>query len=422
MADRPLRILQITATATGGAWFRDQVTGLAALGHTVRAVLPGEGPLSQQLRAAGIGVAVVPFGGSRARQLPRILAAEARLVRLVRAFRPDVIHAHLLKAVISGRVAGLAARPALGVSQLPGTVHLRSPLLRWLDLATLPADDLVLGSCQAIAAQYRAMGARRVAVSYYGCDVHRFDPCTPGAAFRREFGLTRDTPTVGMLAHMYPTRLRAFQAAGVKGHEVFLDAAPLVLARVPGARLFVIGDELSGDGGYRRRLEARTAALGLADRVIFTGHRADVAAVLAGLDVVTVPSISESASYALVEALLMERGVVASDVGGLPDTVRHGETGLLVPPGDPAALAAAVAGLLADPARRQQLGRQGRSRCLRQFDIEATVAQLAGLYRSALAERAGPADGAPPTGIAPAGPVPAADTAPAAGPAARRGG
>ncbi len=388
MTDRPLRILQITATATGGAWFRDQVTGLAALGHTVRAVLPGEGPLARQLRAAGIGVTVVPFGGSRMRQLPRIVTAEARLVRLIREFGPDVIHAHLLKAVISGRLAGLAAPPALGVSQLPGTVHLRSPLLRWLDRATLLADDLVLGSCQAIASQYRAMGARRVAVSYYGCDVHRFDPRTPGAAFRREFGLTRDTPTAGMLAHMYPTRLRAFQAAGVKGHEVFLDAAPLILARVPGARLFVIGDELSGDGGYRRRLEARAAALGLADRVIFTGHRADVAALLAGLDVVAVPSISESASYALVEALLMERGVVASDVGGLPDTVRHGETGLLVPPGDPAALAAAVVRLLADPAKRRQLGRQGRSRCLRQFDIEATVAQLAALYRSALADPA----------------------------------
>jgi glycosyltransferase involved in cell wall biosynthesis len=422
MPDRPLRILQVTATSAGGAWFRDQVTGLAALGHTVRAVLPGEGPLSRQLRAAGIPVTVIRFGGSRVRQLPRIVAAEARLVRLVRAFRPDVIHAHLLKAVISGRLAGLAAWPALQVSQVPGTVHLQSPLLRWLDVATLAADDLVIGSCQAIAEQYRAMGARRVAVSYYGCDVHRLDPGSSGAAFRREFGLATDTPTVGMLAHMYPTRLRAFQAAGVKGHEVFVDAAPLILALVPGARLFVVGDELAGDGGYRRGLEARAAALGLAGRVIFTGHRDDTAAVLAALDVVAVPSISESASYAVVEALLMERGVVASSVGGLPDTVRDGETGLLVPPADPAALAGAVARLLADPAWRRQLGRRGRSRCLRQFDIEATVAQLAGLYRSALAERAGAAGPAPAAGTGPAGSAPAANTAPRAGPAARRGG
>jgi glycosyltransferase involved in cell wall biosynthesis len=86
----------------------------------------------------------------------------------------------------------------------------------------------------------------------------------------------------------------------------------------------------------------------------------------------------------MVEALLMERGVVASNVGGLPDTVQHGETGLLVPPGDPAALAAAVTELLADPGRRREMGRLGRARCLRQFDIAVTVAKLETLYRNTL--------------------------------------
>jgi glycosyltransferase involved in cell wall biosynthesis len=149
----------------------------------------------------------------------------------------------------------------------------------------------------------------------------------------------------------------------------------------------VVGDELSGPGNYRRELEARAAGLGLGGCVHFTGHRADIGPVLAGLDVVVSPSIEESACYTMVEALLMERGVVASNVGGLPDTVQHGQTGLLVPPADPAALAGAVAELLACPSRRQQMGRLGRSRCLRQFDIAATVAQLEGLYRTALNQR-----------------------------------
>ena len=96
--------------------------------------------------------------------------------------------------------------------------------------------------------------------------------------------------------------------------------------------------------------------------------------------------MEESASYAMVEALLMERGVVASNVGGLPDTVQHGETGLLVPPGDPSALAAAVTELLADPGRRREMGRLGRARCLRQFDISTTVASLEAIYRQALHE------------------------------------
>jgi glycosyltransferase involved in cell wall biosynthesis len=189
-----------------------------------------------------------------------------------------------------------------------------------------------------------------------------------------------------MVAHMYPSRLHSFQDMGIKGHEVFLAASPLILQKLPGAHLFVIGDELVGDGGYRRELEARSIALGLAGNVHFTGHRADIASVLAGLDVVVNPSLEESACYTMVEALLMERGVVASDVGGLPDTVQHRETGLLTPPGDPAALAAAVTELLADPCKRQEMGRRGRDRCLRQFDINATVAQLEALYRKALGE------------------------------------
>src|SRR6266545_5679890 len=123
-----------------------------------------------------------------------------------------------------------------------------------------------------------------------------------------------------------------------------------------------------------------------AGRLWFTGYRSDIASVMAGLDVVVNPSLEESACYTMVEALLMRRGVVASNVGGLPDTVQHGETGLLVPPGDPAALAVAVTELLADPGRRRTMGRWGRERCLRKFDINATVAQVEALYRDGLRE------------------------------------
>src|SRR5260370_6232198 len=101
---------------------------------------------------------------------------------------------------------------------------------------------------------------------------------------------------------------------------------------MPDAQLFVIGDELAGTGQYRRALEARAAALGVARNVHFTGWRSDITVALAGLDVAVHPSIGESACYTIVEALLMCKGVVASDVGGLSDTLHHGETGLLVPP------------------------------------------------------------------------------------------
>jgi glycosyltransferase involved in cell wall biosynthesis len=384
MPDRPLRVLHVVATSVGGDWFYQQVTGLARLGDTVQVVLPGDGPLAGRLRDAGIGVEIIPFKGKELRHQLRVVTAELRLARFIRSFQPDVIHAHLLKAILCCRLAGSIYPRALRVAQVPGAVHLHSRPYRLLDQWTLSRDDLIIGSCQAIADHYRAKGARSVAVSYYGFDVHRLDPLTSGSAFRYEFGLADDVPTVGMLAHMYPTQLRAFQEVGVKGHEVFLDAAALLLNRMPEVQIFVIGDEFQVAGGYRRRLEARSAALGISRNVHFTGHRSDIACVLAGLDVVVGPSIEESACGAMIEALLMQRSVVASNVGGLPDTVQHGVSGLLVPPRDPAALADAIAELISDPLRREEMGRQGRDHCLRRFDRKVTVAQVQELYLEAL--------------------------------------
>ncbi|WP_405648100.1 glycosyltransferase family 4 protein [Streptomyces sp. NBC_00019] len=386
---RPLRILQITSTAVGGSWFHDQVRGLAELGNEVCAVLPREGPLADRLRAIeGVRVEIIPFGLSwRMRQLPGLTAAQWRLAKFVREYKPDVIHSHLIIAMFVARVASAAYRPALVVSQVPGLVHLRMAPFRILEWLSLRRDDLVLGSCRAIAHRYQAMGARSVAVSYYGCDVHRFDPATPPEPFRREFGLGDDTPAVGMVAYMYPSKLRDFRQIGVKGHEVFIDAVPLILRQNPSARFFVVGDELIGDGEYRRELERRAARLGVADRIRFTGIRSDISSVMAGLDVLVNPSMDESACYTMVEALLMRKGVVATDVGGLPDTVQHGRTGLLIPPADPAALAQAVNSLLADPADSLRMAGRGRELVLRQFDIAGTVRQVNDLYHQALAAR-----------------------------------
>jgi glycosyltransferase involved in cell wall biosynthesis len=94
--------------------------------------------------------------------------------------------------------------------------------------------------------------------------------------------------------------------------------------------------------------------------------------------------MSEAACYVMAVALLMQRSVVASNVGGLPDTVQHGVSGLLVPPGDPAALADAIAELIADPSRREEMGRRGREHCLHRFDGNATAVEVQALYLEAL--------------------------------------
>ncbi|MGY4909858.1 glycosyltransferase family 4 protein [Micromonospora aurantiaca (nom. illeg.)] len=384
---RPLRVLQVTTTPEGGDWFYYQVVGLARRGHDVTAVLPGEGTLTERVRTAGVRTEIVPLSGWRPQQMPRVAAAELKLIRLIHGLRPDVVHTHLLKAAVACRLATLTDRRALHVNQLPGAAHLRNRLLRRLDLATLRRADMVIGSCSDFAERYRRFGARAVATSHYGFDVHRYDPATPAGPFRSEFGLDPATPVVGMVAHMYPSKLKAFREIGIKGHEVLIDAVPRLLSRVPEAHVFIVGDEFVGDGSYRRALEERAQRLGVTNRTHFTGHRTDIPHVMAALDVLVTPSLDDSASGASVQALLMETPVVASDVGGLPDTVQHGETGLLVPPVDPAALADAAADLLLDPQRRWAMGRLGRIRCLERYDAERTVADVERLYRTALAGR-----------------------------------
>src|ERR1039457_3287973 len=124
MPSRPLRVLQVVATPVGGDSFYQQVTELSRLGNTVQVVLPGDGPLADRLRDAGIGVEIIPFKGKEIRHQARVVAAELRLARFIGSFQPDVIHAHLLKAILSCRLAASFYPQALRGARVPGSGHL----------------------------------------------------------------------------------------------------------------------------------------------------------------------------------------------------------------------------------------------------------------------------------------------------------
>jgi glycosyltransferase involved in cell wall biosynthesis len=284
------------------------------------------------------------------------------------------------------RIAGWLGGVPHRVSQWPGAVHRDIGVLRLLDRLSMPLDSVTLGSCEAIAEAYRRDGATRVDVVYYGLQTSEWDPASPVLAHawedvRAELSLPSDSLVVTMVAHMYPTTIAAFRSVGVKGHETFIDAAADVTTQRPAAYFLVVGDELVGDGSYRAGLEAGARRLGLEGRLVFLGHRDDVARLIAASDIVAVPSMTESASYSAMQALLLHRPVVASRTGGLPDTVQHEETGLLVPPGDAVALAGAIVRLLDDPAAREGMGRLGRKRVRERFDTAPTIDRLEAIYR-----------------------------------------
>jgi glycosyltransferase involved in cell wall biosynthesis len=302
------------------------------------------------------------------------LAIDLRAVwdiwRLVRRLRPDILHAHSSKAGFVGR---LAARLA-GVPHILYTPHGHvfqgyfSPAVtrRFICMERLAArwTDRIITLTDAEADQHLALriGRREQFVTIpSGIDLDRVITATP----RR---LVPQGTIVGTVARLAP----------VKGHRYLLDAIPTILERCPEARFVLIGD-----GEMRPGLEEQACKLGLGDRITFAGYLEDVPSVLAGLDIFVLPSLNEGMGRVLVMAMALGKPIVATRVGGVPELLGDGEAGMLVPPGNPAAIAAAVNTLLADPPRARALGEAGRRRAPR-YSAEAMISALAKVYREVI--------------------------------------
>ena len=190
----------------------------------------------------------------------------------------------------------------------------------------------------------------------------------------------RGAPLVGVVARLQPEK-------GVAG---FLKAAARVRSFAPRARFVVVGD-----GPLREELEVLADRLGVARNVRFLGYRSDARSIMAGLDVLVVPSSTEGSPLVVLEGMAAGLPIVASDVGGIPDQVRDGREGFLVPPNDPARLGDAILALLRDPHRARALGEAARRRAASEFSHAAMVRRIEAVYRTALGAPAATAVGEP---------------------------
>lgn len=317
-------------------------------------------------------IATVPHGrllaAARARGLPAApvamrhaldLAAVLALRRLMRASRAGIVHTH--SSVDSW--LGTVAAGSLGLPVVRSR-HVTIPVRRrraWV----YRRADAVIASAEFVRRGLIAAGvpAERIVTVPAGVDLDRFHPGVSGAAVRRELGLTG--PVVGLIADMRSS----------KGHRFFLEAARRLLARVPEVRFLVVGD-----GVLRDSVRRWVADLGLQEAVTLTGFRHDVPEVMAALDVVAVPSVREAISQVLLQALALGRPVVTTTVGGNPEVVRDGETGRLVPPADPEALAAALADLLRSPAEAARLAAAGCRQVRERYGLDAMMARTVEVY------------------------------------------
>jgi glycosyltransferase involved in cell wall biosynthesis len=284
----------------------------------------------------------------------------------LRANEIGVLHTWDLYANIVGLPAALMARVPVRLGSRRG---ITSPVTRRgllaLQRAAFTAAHRVVANSEAAAARLRREGipARRIDIIPNGIDVSDFP------AARR------------------PARKVVTTVANIridKGHDVLLEAVRGVLERHPDARFRIVGD-----GPLRATIEARAHTLGVAGYVDFLGARDDVPEQLATSDVFAFPSLMEAFPNGVMEAMATGLPVVATDVGGIPELVHHERNGLLVPPGDPGALAAGIVRLLDDPAFADACGRAARETIAARYSFDRMVATFESLYLDQWTARTG---------------------------------
>lgn len=354
-----MKILHVdTATEWRGGQNQIVVTaeGQQALGHDVLVFANMDGELAVRAAHAGLAVhrARVGRGDLSWATLSAIRAA-------TRGFHPDVIHIHeshgLLGSILAARA--VAPRPKLVAS-------------RRVDFALRAGSRLKYGRMDRVLAVSRAvrevliaggLSADKVTLVHEG--VRDRPPQPGGAAILRSLGVPEGAPVIGNVA----------QLVDHKDHETLLRAAPLVLAAHPECRFLICGD-----GPLRKQLESLAATLKIADRVIFAGFRTDLDALIPCFDIFCLSSHLEGLGTSVLDAMCFARPVVATNAGGIPDSVVDGETGRLVPVRDHEALGKALSETLASAEVRTRFGAAGRERFLRELTSVAMVKATLAAY------------------------------------------
>jgi glycosyltransferase involved in cell wall biosynthesis len=301
-----------------------------------------------------------------------------RLWRFLRAERPDILHTHLFRANVWGRLLGRALRVPVIISHEHSVTRgriegrRRTWLLSAIDAGTARCCDKIIAVSEAVkkCLVENSIPGEKVEVVLNSIDTSVFATAAGGAAIRGEFGL-QGAALVTIVARL---------AAG-KNHALLLEAFRLLHVRRAEARLLIVG---SGPLESALRAQAESMAPGA---VKFAGTRTDIPAIMAASDVVVLCSERETFGRVLVEAMASAKPVIGTAVDGIPEVIADGQTGILVAPGDCSALAAAMETLLADRELATRMGRAGQARARELFDIRRSVERCQTMYSELYAKR-----------------------------------
>jgi len=359
--------LVIGGDVAGGQMVALQLARAArARGDRVLFLSPTRGPFTELVEREGVAVHHVDVARTyRA-------GGAFRLVRLLRRERVDILHTHTALAAnvlsrVAGRVAGVAVVSHLHIENHFRPNRLARAVHRALDNASARLAARVLAVSQATKDSLVAQGypAALVEVVHNGIDVDA-EAARRGHDLRAQLGIEDGATLVGEVARL----------CDVKGQRELIEAAALV----PGLHVALVGDDIEQGGAYRRGLESLARERGVAGRTHFLGYRADAGEIVDQLDVLVLPSWIEGLPVVVLEAMAHAKPVVATPVGGTAELVVDGETGVLVPPRDPAKLAEALARLAADGDEAHTMGAAGRARVEREFSEAAMARRVLEVY------------------------------------------
>jgi glycosyltransferase involved in cell wall biosynthesis len=365
---RPMRIAYVIKSMVVGGSQTHLVQVLRLLDRTrfepVLYCLTGEGVLLDVVR--GLGVPVMAPAATRSFKGASLVARIIALRRALRQQHADIVHTYLLRANLVGSVSARLAGVPLVLGSKRGCHERRGFELISAKIGNALADRVTVNAQAVRDFVHGNEGCPRekMVVIPSAVDTERFRPLPP-ADFKARLGLPRNRTIVGVVTRM---RVR-------KGVEEFIRAIGRLRETRPDVHGLFVG-EVSFDDPLRTLVRS----LRLEDHLTLLGRRSDMPEVLSAFDVFVLSSHDEGMSNAIIEAMSMELPVVATDVGGTGEVVRHGQSGLLVPPRDPEALAVAIGEVLAQPVRAAEMGRLGRRIAQDGFSAHAMVRRMEQLY------------------------------------------
>ena len=377
-----MRVLHLIKTAIGAKWALRQIYELIRLGVEIHVALPPGGPMVGEYNKAGVTEHLLQtdFPINTPWEFPGLAT---KLRNLVKAINPDIIHSHFVGTTLSMRLIFGRGKTIPRVFQVPGPLHLENKFFRSAELATAGQSDFWIGSCLWTYNHYQKTDTSRGRVfhSYYGTNIEEFSMNKTGK-LQNELGLKPGIRVIGMVAFMYAPKRILFQKRGLKGHEDLIDAFKICLSRNTNIVCVFVGGAWNNANEYENKLR-QYAYQQCGEHVFFMGTRNDPLELYADFDVAVHPSHSENVGGA-VESLLMGIPTVATRVGGLPDLVKDGKTGWLVPPKDPIALAKAIQEALELSHNAQKRAMAGQQLARTLFDVKKTSYEIKSIYSQIL--------------------------------------